>query len=408
MSKINLRGIIVSSNYDLDWYQDYIAKGIIIPESSFRAALAEASRTETLTVYVNSPGGSVFAANEMVNAVREWQAETKQSVHVVAGALVASAASAFTIMVGDRIRAHQNSKMMFHGAWGEMVGGSEAMADYAELLEKINADIKVRLVSKYELSPDVVDEWFAEGRAGWLTAREMKAVGLADEIIGEDAEVIEFPAEAVDKLQSRGLKVAALLTEDNTGVLALNLEAKDGSESTAGDGVEPGANQGADAGAGAGDGQTKGDETADEGKGDVAAPAATTVADSERIAQLVEAAVAERLGERAEELDQARATIEKQKTLISGLQSKADKLDARVQELTKDFEQRIVDLRSSLEKANDRLAKFSLGSLTFSPEQDDLTWEQALAESKGDYAEARRKHPALYAAYRAAQKAARK
>ena len=111
MSRINLRGVIVPSEYDASWAAGYIEKGIIIPESRFRAMLSAATKSEPLEVYVNSPGGSVFSAGEMVNAVREWKAETKQPVNVILGALTASAASAFAIMVADTIRAHANAKM---------------------------------------------------------------------------------------------------------------------------------------------------------------------------------------------------------------------------------------------------------------------------------------------------------
>jgi ATP-dependent protease ClpP protease subunit len=173
MNRIELRGVIVPSEYDSSWAEGYIAKGIIIPESRFRSMLASANKKEPLTVYVNSPGGSVFAAGEMVNAVREWKAETGQPVTVVLGALTASAASAFAIMVADQIKAHSNAKMMFHGAWTVSVGGAEMHGDTSELLEKINADIKTRLVSKYGMSPETVTEWFSEGREGWLNATDL-------------------------------------------------------------------------------------------------------------------------------------------------------------------------------------------------------------------------------------------
>ena len=141
MNRIDIRGVIVPSDYDDEWYADYIERGIIPPESRFRAALAAADTGEPLNIYVNSPGGSVFAGNEMQNAVREWKASTGQPVTVTVGALAASAASALAIGVADRIEAHSNSKMMFHGAYTGTIGGSEAHADGAELLNKINADI---------------------------------------------------------------------------------------------------------------------------------------------------------------------------------------------------------------------------------------------------------------------------
>lgn len=211
MSRIDLRGVIVPSEYDTPWAEGYIGKGIIIPESRFRANLATANKTEPLTVYVNSPGGSVFSAGEMVNAVREWKAETKQPVNVVLGALTASAASAFAIMVADKISAHANAKMMFHGAWTVSVGGKEMHQDTAELLGKINADIKARLVSKYGMEPEIVTQWFAEGREGWLSAKELVSAKLATEIIEDPSDAIEFTVDAVKAIDERGLGIAAFL-----------------------------------------------------------------------------------------------------------------------------------------------------------------------------------------------------
>lgn len=211
MSRIDLRGVIVPSEYDASWAAGYIDKGIIIPESRFRSALAGANKGEPLTVYVNSPGGSVFSANEMVNAVREWKAETKQAVNVVLGALTASAASAFAIMVADTIKAHANAKMMFHGAWVMTVGGKEMHQDTAELLDQINGDIKARLVGKYGMSPEKVTEWFAEGREGWLSAKELVESKLASEIIADPSDVIDFPADALGDIEKRGLGIAAVL-----------------------------------------------------------------------------------------------------------------------------------------------------------------------------------------------------
>jgi len=208
MNRIEIRGVIVPSDYDYEWYTE---RGIITPESSFRRALAKADTGTPLEIYVNSPGGSVFAANEMINAVREWKAEHNQTVTVIVGAWAASAAAAFVIMAGDDVRPHQNAKMMFHGAWTISIGGKKLHEDTAGLLEKINADIKTRLVSRYDLSPETVSEWFAEGREGWLTAEEMVQAGIASEIITDNAEPIEFSNATIKDIEQRGLGIAALL-----------------------------------------------------------------------------------------------------------------------------------------------------------------------------------------------------
>jgi hypothetical protein len=91
-------------------------------------------------------------------------------------------------MAADNIRVHRNAKMMFHGAWTVSIGGKELHQDTAALLEKINGDIKARLVSKYGMAPETVSEWFAEGREGWLSAPSALVVRYED-LIASDAEM---------------------------------------------------------------------------------------------------------------------------------------------------------------------------------------------------------------------------
>ena len=111
------------------------------------------------------------------------------------------------------VKVHKNAKIMFHGSMGGVMGGSQAMRDEANLLEKINADIKTALLTKTSLSPEVVDEWFAEGREGWLTAQEAVDVGLASEIIDLEVALPESSKTISNAMQERGMQIAALLLE---------------------------------------------------------------------------------------------------------------------------------------------------------------------------------------------------
>ena len=211
MSKLQIRGVIVGPEYDTSWADQYIEKGMIIPESRFRKALAEAPKNEPMELYINSPGGSVFAANEMVNALREWKMETNQPVKATLGAKVASAAASLTIQSADEVTAHKNAMMMFHGAWTGIVGGSDALKDEAGVLDRINGEIKTRLLSKYNLAPETVTDWFREGREGWLNVDELKAAGIVQNVLDSDSDKIKFPKEDVIDLEQRGLKVAAMI-----------------------------------------------------------------------------------------------------------------------------------------------------------------------------------------------------
>ncbi len=372
MKRLEIRGVIVPSEYDSDWTRKYIEKGLITPESTFRRALAEQPADGPLSVYINSPGGSVFSAYEMVNAVREWKAENKQPVYVTIGAMAASAASAFAISVGAKVRAHQNAKMMFHGASSETWGGKGAHEDTAELLEKINAEIQQALIGQYKMDPDTVAEWFAEGRMGWLNAEEMYKTGIADEVIGEDDAPINFDADAVAAIDAKGLDIAALLEEPDAS------DESDGSGE--GNTSETATDQP--------DSQNAGGDTGDlvieyqRGFEDGQAKGKTEIA-----------------GEYADQISELKTSLETAQAESRKFQGMADKLAAQLKQAQDEGDRRASELRSQLDEATEKLRKYVSGALKFTPSIE--TWEDALAACDGNYAKAAKGYPELLNLYRA-------
>jgi ATP-dependent protease ClpP protease subunit len=405
MSKIELRGVIVPSEYDASWAEGYIQKGIIIPESRFRALLASASKQEPLTVYVNSPGGSVFSAGEMVNAVREWKAETKQPVTVTLGALTASAASAFAIMVADEIKVHANAKMMFHGAWTMSMGGKEMHEDTAELLDKINGDIKSRLVSKYGMNPETVTEWFAEGREGWLDAQDLVSSKLASEIIEDPSDVIEFSTDALGEIENRGLGIAAFL-ETNTQAEASDDggQADETEQPSGGDVDAPSASDEPDEGEPSPVEETAADAASESEPEPTADTEPEPVSDQRTdLAQIDPQAIeAARLEGFTQAQEQSGEIILTLRAKLVAEQETARKLQSERDQL-RSANDKAVD---SLKKANDHIQRLLSGGLSFSVSIED--WGQALSACGGNYEEARRKYPDAYRSQREQDKNSRK
>jgi len=208
MKRIELRGVIVSGNYDGEWAQGYIERGIFTPESRVRKALAEAN--EDVELYINSQGGSVLAGYEIANALTAFESTGKQ-LRVTVGALAASMAAVIVSGVkAENVSVHQNSRIMFHGAYGLTEGGSGAHEDAAVLLASINQQVIENLSAR---NPDMADEiegWFEEGRAGWLTAKQAVDMGIAGSIIGVDAEAgAKISSDAAQKILENGIDVAA-------------------------------------------------------------------------------------------------------------------------------------------------------------------------------------------------------
>lgn len=213
MKRIEIRGVIVPSSLDQEWYKELIAKGMITPESRIREALAAAG--DDVELYINSRGGSVFSGNEVVNALKQFKA-TGKKLDIVVGAMAASMAANIVAMAGaDRVKAFSNAKFMFHGAQGMTEGGDGAHKDSAVLLATVNADVIAKLLTLPGAKKNVVMSWFEEGRAGWLSAKQALDMGLIHEIVdATDAPLAGIDKDAAQKMLEGGYDVAALDFEE--------------------------------------------------------------------------------------------------------------------------------------------------------------------------------------------------
>lgn len=397
MSKINIRGVIVPSNYDLEWTKQYIDRGIITPESYVRRQIEQANPDEPLTVYINSPGGSVFAAYEIINDIVAYRMTAKHPVSIVIGAMAASAASAIAILSNATIKVHRNSKMMFHGAWTETVGGSEAHKDTADLLDKINADIKTALVSKFNIEPEKVDGWFSEGRAGWITAEDALMYGMASGVVDADDEEIDITESDVSNIGEHGLAIAAfarpvdLVKADNEKTEEAKTD--DGGESGESD-DEGGGDQGgeSDPADEPAEGQTE--QNTEDQQADEPVEAMYPESEVELRVQLRLADLTAQLAEKAKEYHDLAESKEQARRKAQG---EYDKAIADHAKQIKQFEERLAKMQGALEQANARNRKLTLGSLSFSPAIE--SWSEALAACGGDYVKARTQYPDVYRSY---------
>ncbi|AMW98446.1 head maturation protease, ClpP-related [Rummeliibacillus stabekisii] len=141
----------------------------------FKEKLDEAGDVETIHLYVNSPGGSVFEAIAMANMLKRHKA------HVIAhvDALAASAAS-FFIMIADEIRMPSNSMLMIHNAWTWTSGNANELRKAADDLDRINQSAIQMYLDKAgdKLSEETLKELL--DNETWLSADEAFNYGLCD------------------------------------------------------------------------------------------------------------------------------------------------------------------------------------------------------------------------------------
>lgn len=158
---------------------------------------------DNIMLRINSPGGSVFDAIAMYNALIQHPA----NVHVRVDALAASAAS-IVAMAGDTIEMMVGSQLMIHDALGMEQGNAKDMREMGLFLDKQSDNIASIYAARVgDKSPEALKEWrnlmLAET---WMFAQEAVDVGLADQVYMKptpgqslEAEVPDEPAPEEDK-----------------------------------------------------------------------------------------------------------------------------------------------------------------------------------------------------------------
>lgn len=174
--KTQLNGYIVA---DEDaWLYRLFGYAVCSP-ADIRRAVAENPPDETLTVEINSPGGSMFAGFEMYSVLRGAQCTTEAEVQ----SLAASAAS--TAMLGcARVRASPVAQVMIHNP---AVTADGNQYDHQKTAEEL-AGFAQSILNAYELKcrgkktrAELERMMDAET---WMPVQEAVEAGLVDEIIG--------------------------------------------------------------------------------------------------------------------------------------------------------------------------------------------------------------------------------
>ena len=146
-----------------------------VTAKGFLAELGALPNDAALDLRLNSPGGSVFDAVAIFNALKRHAGE----VTVWIDGIAASAAS-YIAMAGDSVVMPQNAFLMIHDPSGLVMGTAEDMRSTAEALDKV----KGSLIQGYAAKSGKPDDEIAALMAAetWLDAQEALALGLIDRI----------------------------------------------------------------------------------------------------------------------------------------------------------------------------------------------------------------------------------
>lgn len=164
---------------------------------------------ESITIYIDSPGGDVFAGLRAVKAI----GNSKTPIVAECGVVVASIASVIALSC-PQIKINKDTFVMIHKPWVEMAGTAEELISTASLLEQAGNNI-VDIVKAKAKDESVVDDWFAAPET-WFGAQAIldnfKDVEM-DNAMDINTKIIEIGDKMLKKAPKELLTLVAQLKD---------------------------------------------------------------------------------------------------------------------------------------------------------------------------------------------------
>ena len=132
-----------------------------------------------ITVWINSPGGDVFAAAQIYNMLMDY----KGNVTVKIDGLAASAASVIA-MAGTEVQMSPVAMMMIHNPATIAIGDSSEMKKAIDMLEEVKESIMNAYEIKTGLSRSRISHLM--DAESWFNAKKAVELGFADGILNAE------------------------------------------------------------------------------------------------------------------------------------------------------------------------------------------------------------------------------
>lgn len=152
-------------------YEEIGAWGVTA--NQFANDLAALGELQTIAVRINSPGGDVFDAMAIYNALQRHPARVVTHID----GLCASAATVVAL-AGDEIRMAENGTFMVHEPWTVTLGDAEHHQRNADLLDQIAGQIVDIYTRRSGMTAEAVRELMQSET--WMTAAEALDAGFVD------------------------------------------------------------------------------------------------------------------------------------------------------------------------------------------------------------------------------------
>ena len=156
---------------DETWYGDEVTPKLFKDELH--------ASNGNITVWINSPGGDVFAAAQIYNMLMDYKGEVTVKIDGIA----ASAASVIA-MAGTKTYMSPVAMMMIHNPATVAMGNAEDMQKAIEMLN----EVKESIVNAYELKSGLSRNKISRlmDQESWFNAKKAVELGFVDEILFDE------------------------------------------------------------------------------------------------------------------------------------------------------------------------------------------------------------------------------
>ena len=162
-----------------------------ITPQDFRAELE--AEDGDVTVWINSPGGNVFAAAEIYTMLKDYSGAVTVKI-----ASVAASAASVVAMAGEKVLMSPTAILMIHDPSTVAMGNARDMEKAIDTLNEVKESIINAYTLKSGLSRKKVSDLMTNET--WMDARQAVDLGFADEILYQDKkEPTEEPDEDPDE-----------------------------------------------------------------------------------------------------------------------------------------------------------------------------------------------------------------
>ena len=173
---------------DETWYGDEVTPQLFKDELN--------ADSGDITVWINSPGGDVFAAAQIYNMLRDY----KGHVTVKIDGLAASAASVIAV-AGDTVLVSPVAMMMIHNPATIAMGNTKDMEAAIAMLNEVKESILNAYVDKTGLSRNKLSKMMDDET--WFNSKKAVELGFADKVLFA-AEEKKKPEENQDPDEKEG------------------------------------------------------------------------------------------------------------------------------------------------------------------------------------------------------------